>query len=119
MASHALDQRLFEKTASLSDSTNSISASTPARIELIDGWLKVIEGNASAEIIEGKLKELRDELKLNQPDPDRVRELLFSLADHTSQIAQGSNTHEQLAGELENLATTLRGLAGMQIVENR
>lgn len=119
MASHALDQRLFEKTASLADSTNSISDSTPARIELLDGWLKVIEGNTSTEIIEGQLKELRDELKLNHPDPDRVRQLLFSLADHTSQIAQGSNTHEQLASDLENLATTLRGLAGMQIVETR
>lgn len=119
MASHALDQRLFEQTATLTDENNTISNSTPDRLELIDGWLKVIAGNASAEIIEGKLKELRSELKLNHPDPDHVRELLFSLADHTSQVAQGSNTQEQTARELENLATTLRGLAGLKIVDHR
>lgn len=112
MASHALDHRLFEKTASLTDENNSISASSPARVDLIDG-------NASTVIIEEKLKELRDQLKLNQPDPDRVRELLFSLADHTSQVAQGSKTKEQTAGELENLATTLRKLAGIQVVDSR
>ena len=119
MASHALDHRQFEQTASLTDENNSISASSPARVDLIDGWLEVIEGNASTVIIEEKLKELRDQLKLNHPDSDRVRELLFSLADHTSQVAQGSKTKEQTAGELENLATTLRKLAGLQVVENR
>lgn len=119
MPSHALDQRLFDRTNSLTDENNSTSASSPARVDLIDGWLEVIEGNASTVIIEEKLKELRDQLKLNHPDPDRVRELLFSLADHTSQVAQGSNTKEQTAGDLENLATTLRKLAGLQVVDNR
>ncbi|GAB3985620.1 hypothetical protein GCM10028807_01260 [Spirosoma daeguense] len=119
MASHALNQRLFEQTASLTDSSNTSSESTPDRLELIDGWLKVIDGNDQTELIKGKLHELRDELKLNQPDADHVRELLFSLADHTSQVAQGSSTSEQLASELENLATTLRQLAGLQIVDTR
>ncbi|GAB3690992.1 hypothetical protein GCM10027592_08690 [Spirosoma flavus] len=119
MASHALDQRLFEKMANLTAPNDTVSESTPERLELIDGWLKVIEGDERTELIAGKLVELRDALKLNHPDVDRVRELLFSLADHTSQVAQGSQTQEQLASQLEHLATTLRQLAGLQIVDSR
>ncbi|UFH54279.1 hypothetical protein [Spirosoma sp. KNUC1025] len=119
MASHALDQRLFEQTASLTDEHNSISESSPNRVELIDNWLKVIEGSERTELIEGKLKELRDELKLNKPDVDRVRELLLSLADSTSLVAQGTHMQEQTASELEKLAMTLRKLAGLQVVDSR
>ncbi|WP_420147796.1 hypothetical protein [Spirosoma sp.] len=119
MASHALDQRLFEQTASLIDENNAISRSSPNRVELIDGWLEVIEGNERTKQIEGKLKELRDQLKLNQPDPDRVQELLFSLAEYTSQVAQGSGMQEQTVNQLENLAMTLRMLAGLQVIDHK
>ncbi|QIP12952.1 hypothetical protein G8759_10110 [Spirosoma aureum] len=110
MASHALDQRLFDQTVgAFGDGT----ATSPADgVQLINGWLKVIEGNISAEIIEGKLKELRSELQFTNPDADRIRALLFSLADHTSQVAQGSNIQDQTSGKLENVATSLRKLAG-------
>ena len=119
MASHALDQRLFEKTASLTDENNSILASSPDRVELIDGWLEVIKGNERTELIDGKLRELRDQLKLNHPDPDRVQEILFSLAENTSQVAQGTGMKDQTASELENLAMTLRKLAGLQVVDHK
>lgn len=113
MPSHALTQRLFDQTTSLLEKSNSTTDSSPKRVELIDGWLEVVNGEASTELIAEKLQELRDQLKLNHPDPDRVKELLFSLADSTSQIAQGSNTQEQMAGQLEDIATTLRRLAGV------
>lgn len=106
MASHALDQRLFEKTAT--DLGNAATASPADGVQLINGWLKVVEGNASAEIVEGRLLELRGQLQFAKPDPDRIRELLLILADHTSQVAQGRNTQEQTAGKLENVATSLR-----------
>lgn len=111
MASHALDQRLFEQTAVLT--SKHVSALAPDGVSLIDGWLKVIEGNASTDIIAGKLTELRDQLLPDSPDTDLVRSLLLTLADHTSQVAQGSNTQEQTAGQLENLAATLRKLASL------
>ena len=115
MASHALDHRLFDQTENLSDDDDdSLIDSGPKRVELIDGWLKVIDGQPSAGIVAGKLNELRDQLKLNQPDADQVKSLLLTLADHTSQLAQGSNTPVSLAGQLENLATSLRKLAGVQ-----
>ncbi|GAB4021804.1 hypothetical protein [Spirosoma koreense] len=119
MASHALDQRLFEKMASLTDEHNSITDSSPERVDLIDGWLKVIGGNEGTQLIEGKLTELRDQLKLNHPDPDIVRELLLALADYTSQLAQGGAIQEQTVNKLEKLATTLRQLAGQPVVDHR
>ncbi|AQG81046.1 hypothetical protein [Spirosoma montaniterrae] len=106
MASHALDQRLFEQTA---NGLNDIATTSPADgVQLINGWLKVIDGNASAGIVEGRLTELRGQLQLAQPDPDRIRELLMDIADHTSQVAQGRNIQEQTASKLENVATSLR-----------
>ena len=110
MPSHALDQRLFEKTDSLTSESN--GASAVGGIELIDGWLRVVADNTSTQLVDEKLRALRDQLTLDQPDADLVRELLLSLADHTSQVSQGSNTQEQTASQLEGLATTLRQLAG-------
>ena len=110
MPSHALDQRLFEKTAT---SVGDVTTASPADgVQLINGWLKVVEGNTSAEIIEGRLLELRGQLQFAQPDPDRIRDLLLSLADHTSQVAQGRNIQEQMASQLEDVATSLRLFAG-------
>lgn len=109
MASHALDQRLFEQTA---EGLVDVTAASPTDgVQLINGWLKVIEGNPSAEIIHGRLIELRGQLQFASPDPDRIRDLLLSLADHTSQVAQGRNVQEQTSGKLENVATTLRNFA--------
>lgn len=84
------------------------TASPADGIQLINGWLKVIEGSQRTANIEARLIELRGQLQFAQPDPDRIRDLLASLADHTTQIAQGSNVQEQTAGKLERLATALR-----------
>ena len=108
MASHALDQRLFEQTATVF-AENDPSATSPADgVKLINGWLKVVEGNATTERIENKLKELSGQLQFANPDPDRIRELLMTLADHTSQLTQNSNIQEQTVNKLENVATSLR-----------
>lgn len=106
MASHALDQRLFERTANQLSSVETASPTDGAQI--IDGWLKVIEGNQSTETIEARLRELRGQLQLAQPDPDRIRDLLLTIADHTSQLTQGRNIQEQTGQKLENVATALR-----------
>ncbi len=109
MPSHALDQRLFERTSS---GLEDVSSASPADgVQLINGWLKVVEGNTSATIIAEQLVQLRGQLQFATPDPDRIRDLLLSLADHTSQVAQGRNVQEQTSGKLENVATTLRNFA--------
>ncbi len=113
MPSHALDQRLFERTNSLASENESNSPSPQDGIELINGWLRVVAGNTSTQIIEEELKALRDELLLDEPDTDRVRELLLNLADNTALVAQSRNTQEQTEGKLDGVAFTLRTLAGL------
>ncbi len=108
MASHALDQRLFERTASVIGDHDPSTTSPADGVELINGWLKVIGGNANTERIETKLKELSGQLQLANPDPERIRELLMTLADHTSQLTQGSAVQEMTVNKLENVATALR-----------
>lgn len=108
MASHALDQRLFEQTANLIGAQDPSTASPTDGVKLINGWLKVLEGNNNTERIATKLKELNGQLQFAKPDPERIRELLMTLADHTSQLTQNSNVQEQTVNKLENVATSLR-----------
>ncbi len=112
MPSHALDQRLFERTNSLTDENGSIVVSPSDGVELIDGWLRVIANHTSTQLIEEKLTLLREQLTSDQPDGDLVRGLLLDLADDTALIAQGRNTQEQTAGKLDEVAVSLRTLAG-------
>ena len=113
MASHALDQRLFEQTAALGENDPLTTTTSPADgVTLINGWLTALKSNGSTERIEQKLQELNGQLQLATPDPDRIRDLLMTLADHTSQLAQGSNVQEPTTGKLENVATALRKFAG-------
>jgi hypothetical protein len=113
MPSHALDQRLFERTNSLADEDGSITASPQDGIELIDGWLSVISGNTSTQIIEEELKELRSELTLDEPDTDRVQQLLLNLADNITLLGQSRNVQEQVTNKLDTIGFTLRTLAGL------
>ena len=112
MPSHALDQRLFEQTIGAFGDDGATTATPVDGAKLINDWLRVIDGNTSADIIESPLKELRGQLQLPNPDPDRIRGLLLSIADSTSQIAQGSNVQEQTANKLENVVRALRRFAG-------
>lgn len=113
MPSHALDQRLFEQTNNLTDDNNTVLASPQDGIELIDNWLRVIQGETSTQLIEADLKELRNELTLDEPDTDRVKGLLLNLADNTALVAQSRNVQEQTEGKLDDVAFTLRTLAGL------
>lgn len=113
MPSHALDQRLFDRTNSLSNENDSILGSAQDGVELIDDWLRVIAGDNSTQLVEEQLKELQNELTVGEPDADRVRGLLRDLADNTALVAQSKNVQEQTAKKLDDLAFTLRSLAGM------
>lgn len=104
---------MFERTNNLTDDNNTVLASPQDGIELITNWLRVIEGNTATQLIESDLKDLRDELTLDQPDADRVKGLLLNLADNTALVAQSRNVQEQTEGKLDDVAFTLRTLAGL------
>lgn len=108
MPSHALDQRLFEQMFTTIGEGNPDTATPTDGVKLINGWLEVIQGTQRTANIEARLLELRGELQFANPDPDRIREILANLADHVTQITQGSNIQEQTIGKLEKLATALR-----------
>ena len=108
MASHALNQRLFEETLTLLDGQGDHKLSAQQGAALVNDWLTALQGVTNAGTIVTWLQELRSQLVNNHPDPDRVEEILFTLAEQTSQIAQGSNVQDAVAGKLENVATALR-----------
>lgn len=108
MASHALDHRLFQETQDLFNGKNVEEVSAHDGATLIDDWLKVLKGVNHTEEVANWLNELRSQLLLPNPDTDRISGILYSLAEYTSQIAQGSNVQEQTASQLENIATALR-----------
>jgi len=110
MASHALDQRLFEKTIGIIDNGTATTSPTDG-VQLISGWLNVIDGNKSTELIEEKLKELRSLLQFANPDADRIRGLLLDLADHTEQVTQGSDIEGPVVQKLESLVDSIQKLA--------
>jgi len=113
MASHALDQRLFEQMQTMFGEGSSATASPTDGVQLINKWLTVLEGDNSRKTvnIEEKLKELRGQLQFTNPDADRVRELLMSLAEHTNQIAQGSDLQEPTINKLADLALRLQNFS--------
>lgn len=104
---------MFERTNNLTDDNNTVLASPQDGVELIDNWLRVIEGNTSTQLIEADLKDLRNELTLDEPNADRVKGLLLNLADNTALVAQSRNVQEQTEGKLDDVAFTLRTLAGL------
>lgn len=106
MASHELEQSLFAHTDAGMGTDGNATPLDGAK--LIDGWLKVIDGHSGTETVKGRLEELRGQLRLANPDPFQVQDLLMIIADHTSQTSQGRNVGADLAGQLENLATSLR-----------
>lgn len=108
MPSHALDQRLFQETQDLITDKNPDEVSARTGADLIDDWLKVLEGTNHMDTVANLLKELRGQLLLSKPDPERISTILYSLAEYTWQIAQSSNVQQQTAGKLENMATALR-----------
>lgn len=108
MPSHALDQRLFEQMFTTIGEGSPEAAAPKDGIKLINGWLEVIQGTQRTTNIEARLLELRGELQFANPDPDRISGLLATLADHVTQITQGSDIQEQTVGKLEKLATALR-----------
>lgn len=112
MPSHALDQRLFEQVFTKIGADDAQIPTPVDGVQLINGWLDVIQGAQTQRTatLEAQLIELRGQLQFAQPDPDRIRNLLASLADNTTQIAQGSHGQEQMVAKLEKLATALRNL---------
>ncbi|WP_345264862.1 hypothetical protein [Nibrella viscosa] len=111
MPSNALENKIMIRTLDLIEGSETSEVAPQDGIFLVDNWIKVVEGNNIATLVEQRLRELKGQLQLANPDPERIRGILLDLADHTAQIGQSRNVDENTATELEELATAIRKFA--------
>ena len=79
-------------------------------VMLIDGWLQALAGDPNLVAVKSGLTELHEELNRPRINPDRLQNLLHSLADHTEEIATGQNAEGTWTGKLESVSKLLRKL---------
>ncbi|WP_232325867.1 hypothetical protein [Spirosoma montaniterrae] len=108
MGSNILEERMLEDTLSTFRDGNQGGVSPAQGVMLIDGWLQALQGDANMSQLENELNELRTELQAAQPNSQRIRLLMESLADRTQQIAEGPNSEGTWTGGLESLSKILR-----------
>lgn len=97
---------MLEDTLTTFRSGNEVS---PAQgVMLIDGWLQALQGDPHLDRLENQFNELRAELQSAQPDGQRIRQLMESLADQAQQVAEGPNAEGTWTGGLESLSKILR-----------
>lgn len=111
MPSNALEQKIMTRTLDTFQGSNVTDIAPQDGVFLVDNWIKVVEGSNIAAMVEQRLKELKGQLQLAKPDPERIRDILLNLADHTAQIGQSRNVDQNTATELEELATAIRQFA--------
>ncbi|OIN55992.1 hypothetical protein [Arsenicibacter rosenii] len=108
MASNAVASRLFEETTALFHTKDNQYPSAHAGAALVEDWLNFLKEVDNTGTLSTWLEELRTQLLNNHPDPDRIEEIMFTLAEQTSQLSQGANVQEDTAAKLEQVATALR-----------
>ena len=99
---------MLEDTLSTFRDGNQSGVSPAQGVMLIDGWLQALQGDANLGQLEGHLNELRAELQVAQPNSQRIRQLMESLADQAQQAAEGLNAEGTWTGGLESLSKILR-----------
>ena len=78
---------------------------------LLEGWLNALRGDAGTERIQSELEDLRDHLRSDDPDPEKIRRLLLNMATHTSTLADQPSVGEPTADQLRQLANALRNFS--------
>ena len=99
---------MLEDTLTTFRDGNQSGVSPAQGVMLIDGWLQALQGDANLGQLEGQLNELRAELQVAQPNSQRIRQLMESLADQAQQVAEGPNAEGTWTGGLESLSKILR-----------
>ncbi len=80
-------------------------------ILLLEGWINALQGDIGAERILDELRQLRDQIKSDHCDNDKVRHLLLSLASHTSAISHEPRVDPATADQLKQLVNILRNFS--------
>lgn len=78
---------------------------------LLEGWLNALRGDAGTERIQTEITELRDHLRSDDLNPEKLQRLLLNMASHTSTLAGQPSTGESTADQLRQLANALRNFS--------
>jgi hypothetical protein len=80
-------------------------------ILLLEGWINALRGDVGAERILAEAEKLRDLLKAEDFDTEKIRHLLLSMASHTSTLSHEPTVDEATAGQLKTLVNALRNFS--------
>lgn len=80
-------------------------------ILLLEGWLNALRGDVGAERIVAEIGALRDLLKTEHPDAEKIQHLMLSMASHTSAISHEPSVDGRTATQLRQLAVVLRNFS--------
>ena len=79
---------------------------------LVEGWLNALQGDVGAERVRAELEVMRDCLASANPDLNKIRHLLLSMASHTATLAgEPSVGGDTVASQLKQLASILRNFS--------
>ena len=104
-----LEQRMLADTLGAFGDGNTAVLSPERGILLVEGWLNALRGDVGAERVRAELETMRDCLASANPDLNKIRHLLLSMASHTAALAgEPSVGGDATASQLRQLASILR-----------
>jgi hypothetical protein len=106
-----LEHRMLTDTLGAFGEGSATILSAERGILLLEGWLNALPGDVGAERILAELVDLRDHLKSEQHDSDKIRHLLLSLATHTAALSHEPSVDQATAGQLKQLVNALRNFS--------
>lgn len=110
-AQTSLEHRMLTDTLGAFSEGSATVLSADRGMLLLEGWLNALRGDVGTERISAELTALRDDLKTGQPDPDKIRHLLLSMASHTSALSHEPAVDSATSTQLGQLANALRNFS--------
>ncbi|GAB3895695.1 hypothetical protein [Spirosoma agri] len=106
-----LEHRMLNDTLGAFGEGKTTVLSAEQGILLLEGWLNALQGDIGAERILAELAELRNHIKQDDYDNEKIRHLLLSLASHTSTLSHEPRVDLTTAGQLKQLVNALRNFS--------
>ncbi|WP_338875226.1 hypothetical protein WBJ53_06340 [Spirosoma sp. SC4-14] len=110
-AQTTLEHRMLTDTLGAFGDGNAVAISPEQGILLLEGWMNALRGDIGAERILAEVEALRDHLKSGEFDESTIRNLLLSLASHTSALSHEPRVDQATARQLSLLVTALRNFS--------
>jgi len=106
-----LEHRMLNDTLGAFGSGNSVVISPEQGILMLEGWINALQGDVGAERILSEIEALRDHLKSGNFDESTIRNLLLSMASHTSALSNEPTVDQATANQLKQLVSALRNFS--------